>query len=188
MDNIPATAYIAIGAVIAALITGFWSFINLIISKDQKVSEFRQAWIDGLRAESSDYVGLVSSLAASWAVNSKRDDVHNIGSEFVSENIDRIREIDANGTRIKLRLNPNEHNNEILLLKDIEEMISNPDELALRTLTDTLDKFTCSIQNILKSEWERVKRGEESFNNAKRLSYYIVALSFTIVFAVLYRH
>ena len=42
---------LAIGAITAALITGLVSFLGLIISKEQKVSEFRQAWIDSLRSE-----------------------------------------------------------------------------------------------------------------------------------------
>ena len=38
----------AIGAIAAALIAGLISLLGLIISKEQKVSDFRQAWIDAL--------------------------------------------------------------------------------------------------------------------------------------------
>jgi hypothetical protein len=34
--DLPATVYIAIGAIAAAFITGAFSFVNLIIAKDQK--------------------------------------------------------------------------------------------------------------------------------------------------------
>jgi len=44
---------IAIGAIIAATITGLISLLGLIISKEQKISDFRQAWIDNLRTELS---------------------------------------------------------------------------------------------------------------------------------------
>lgn len=39
---------ISIGAVGAAIIAGFFSIVSLIIGKEQKTSEFRQAWIDAL--------------------------------------------------------------------------------------------------------------------------------------------
>ena len=41
MDNIPSSALIAFGAIIAALIAGSFSFLNLIISKEQKISDLR---------------------------------------------------------------------------------------------------------------------------------------------------
>jgi hypothetical protein len=40
-----------IATVVAALITAIISFVNLTLSKEQKTSEFRQAWIDGLRGD-----------------------------------------------------------------------------------------------------------------------------------------
>ena len=40
-----------VATVVAALIAALISFVNLTLSKEQKTSEFRQAWIDGLREE-----------------------------------------------------------------------------------------------------------------------------------------
>lgn len=42
---------VAIGAIGAALIAATVSLLGLIISKEQKTSEFRQAWIDALRSD-----------------------------------------------------------------------------------------------------------------------------------------
>ncbi len=39
------------GTIIAAVIAAVISLLGLIISKENKVSEFRQAWIDSLREE-----------------------------------------------------------------------------------------------------------------------------------------
>ena len=36
-------------SIIVAIIAGFVSFIGLVITKEQKISEFRQVWIDALR-------------------------------------------------------------------------------------------------------------------------------------------
>ena len=44
--DIPSPAYVAIGAIFAAIIAGGISFIIAVISKDQKTSEFRQEWIN----------------------------------------------------------------------------------------------------------------------------------------------
>lgn len=46
----------AVGAVLAATIAGGMSFLGSVFSKDQKTSEFRQAWIDGLRSEISQLI------------------------------------------------------------------------------------------------------------------------------------
>jgi hypothetical protein len=40
---------VAIGAISAAIITGLLSLVGLIISKENKTSEFRQQWIDSFR-------------------------------------------------------------------------------------------------------------------------------------------
>ena len=59
MLNIPD---VAIGAIAAALIAGLISLLGLIISKEQKTSEFRQAWIDGLRSELSLVIAHANAL------------------------------------------------------------------------------------------------------------------------------
>lgn len=41
----------AVGATIAAIVAALVALLGLIISKEQKVSEFRQQWIDALRAD-----------------------------------------------------------------------------------------------------------------------------------------
>jgi hypothetical protein len=42
MTEIPVQALIPFGVISAAVIGGFFSLLSLIISKEQKVSEFRQ--------------------------------------------------------------------------------------------------------------------------------------------------
>ncbi|MBS3927686.1 MAG: hypothetical protein KGZ65_03740 [Sphingomonadales bacterium] len=46
--------YMAIGPIIAAIIGAVVTLASLIISKESKLSEFRQAWIDSLRQEIAD--------------------------------------------------------------------------------------------------------------------------------------
>jgi len=46
----------AIGPIIAAIIGAVVALVSLIISKESKLSEFRQAWIDSLRQEIADFL------------------------------------------------------------------------------------------------------------------------------------
>ena len=47
------------GVMFAALIGGFISFVNLISSKENKVSELGREWIDSLRNSISQYISMV---------------------------------------------------------------------------------------------------------------------------------
>ena len=64
MNTFPIQALIPIGVITAALIAGFFSLLNLIVSKEQKVSEFRQQWIDSLRQELADHIAATVSLSS----------------------------------------------------------------------------------------------------------------------------
>ena len=60
--DVPIQAYFALGAIFAALIAGFFSYLNLIISKESKISEFRQDWVDHLRTEIGNYAASVNAF------------------------------------------------------------------------------------------------------------------------------
>jgi hypothetical protein len=62
--KIPPSAYPAIGVVMAAIIAGGISFLVTVLSKDHKTSEFRQAWIDALRDDLSEFVANVDALTS----------------------------------------------------------------------------------------------------------------------------
>jgi hypothetical protein len=57
-------ADIPIGAVAAAIIGAGASLISLIITKQNKTSEFRQAWVDALRTDIAEGIAAVSLLLA----------------------------------------------------------------------------------------------------------------------------
>jgi hypothetical protein len=54
----------SLGPIIAATVAGAVSLVSLIISKENKTSEFRQLWIDALRSELSKYVAHVMELCS----------------------------------------------------------------------------------------------------------------------------
>src|SRR5208283_2502860 len=105
----------AVGSIVAALIAGLVSLLGLIISKEQKVSEFRQAWIDALRAEIADLIAHLNavygtaaaqfpSVAEAWKV---------VKEDYLAFN--------NAAARIRLRLNPSEPTS-VLVLKTLEEI------------------------------------------------------------------
>ncbi len=64
MEQLPAQAFIAAGAILAAVIAGAFSFLSLVMSKEQKVSEFRQDWINSLREDICKFVSAIVHLSA----------------------------------------------------------------------------------------------------------------------------
>lgn len=89
----------AIGSISAALIGAFIGYLGLVIAKENKVSEFRQAWIDGLRKEVAEVVAHFIAIRAVYAYGpSHKEFLDASQSHFVAANI-------AN-TAIRTRLNP----------------------------------------------------------------------------------
>ncbi|RRF16208.1 hypothetical protein [Klebsiella pneumoniae] len=58
--------------IIAAMIAGFIAFIGMIITKENKVSEFRQAWINEFREE----VSYLIEAYKKWAFNNALYKIH----------------------------------------------------------------------------------------------------------------
>ena len=60
--NIPDAA---LGAIVAASIAAVISLLSLIIAKEHKTSEFRQAWIDSLRTEIAMFIAHLNAIHGS---------------------------------------------------------------------------------------------------------------------------
>src|SRR5450759_2566061 len=61
--ELPAESVALIATIIAALIAAAFSFVNLTLTKEQKTSEFRQAWIDALRQDLATFFATVRAFA-----------------------------------------------------------------------------------------------------------------------------
>jgi len=161
--ELPATAYIALGAIAAAFITGAFSFVNLIIAKDQKTSEFRQEWIDRLREDISAFTSQVESVSAMYNFR-LRENPNTDYETFVRSISPNLTEIANTHHRIKLRLNPKEHKVLIGLVTEINSTFRDIRAISDFDRVETL--ITSVIQEsqiVLKGEWKRVKRGEIGF-------------------------
>lgn len=171
----PAQELIAIGSVTAALIAGAFSYLNLVISKEQKVSEFRQQWIDALRESISQYVSAISCLAkASATVN--ENVVKENGPDHVKETESCFELASKSYASILLRINPDDTRSELkelnadflAKLESVRAAVRKDRYEEARQLTDELE---LKARRILKLEWERVKEGEPIY----QVSLYIAA-------------
>lgn len=160
-----------LGPITAACIAAVVSFLALVISKENKTSEFRQAWIDGFRQDLSQFAANLRRLEAEptyvdWKLlNTSKPmeaylDAANeraLRPDFFAEN--RLRLLQSRYA-IRLRLNPVETNGIVLLAqvdKALEAYYSSADvEVELESLMNLAQAF-------LKKEWERVKKGEQVF-------------------------
>lgn len=174
-EPLPAQVVIAIATVIAALITGVIAVVNLTLSKEQKVSELRQAWIDGLRDDLAKFLSAVRAKAV--ALHDQRTGVVNAGdqeSDFIEGALaERTAIAQESLYRLKLRLNPSEADHQELerLLDQVVKTYDDlrvPTELNVRKETSlAIDRVTAHARSVLKQEWKRVKVGEPAYVNLR---------------------
>jgi hypothetical protein len=58
-----------LAAIIAAIVAGLFSLLGLLIAKENKISDFRQAWLDSLRNEIADFASAVTLLCHAEPMN-----------------------------------------------------------------------------------------------------------------------
>lgn len=178
MSEIPTNTLIPIGVVLAALVTGAFSFINLVLSKEHQISQLRQQWIDALRGDISKYIAsLVAIEEIYWAVKEKHGDDLDVLSRTI-ETKELHTDIATSYSNILMRLNPedkSEHQRTLrhLLLKSKSLSGDGKWEEAVKIVEDIRD----SAQKTLKEEWEIVKRGEPSFVKSKRIALAVLVVT-----------
>lgn len=168
---------VPIAMIIVALITGLVSFVNLILAKEQKTSEFRQAWIDGLREDLASFFAAARAYTRNTASNKL-----GYGDIFSEKELNEFRyEVANTFYKIKLRLNPNESEH-IKLLELLENAIKMQNQILANQTTDIdaityFDQATEYARPVLKNEWRRVKNGEIPY----RITRNMVAIALLIV-------
>jgi hypothetical protein len=154
-------------AALAAGIAGAFSLFGLLISKEQKVSEFRQAWIDALREDIAVLVAHGHQIQAFFATSPA-------GANLWTETRGDYVELNKASIRIRLRLNQTEEESKKVLesMKNMETLfggdLREPKSLIeLRRIVDALEHDSPPL---LKKEWKRVKRGEPIYMAAMVLA------------------
>ncbi|WP_374468381.1 hypothetical protein [Phenylobacterium sp.] len=156
---------ISVGAVGAAVIAGLISLLGLVIGKEQKVSEFRQAWIDDLRRCMIGY--LVNINAISDAIRLSKSGAAADAQILLSH----YKMLNEASHGISLRINPDEKPAKALLeaMRKFEELASSNKNLSPARIQEIEEEFVSASKSLLKFEWIRVKRGEKIFVWTKRL-------------------
>lgn len=153
----------SIGAIAAAIVAGIISLLGLIISKEQKVSEFRQAWIDSLRNEISSLISHATTIHDGKQVGgmSSSDTWSNLQSDF--------RGINEATAKIRLRLNPEEPHSAAVLgrVEELEKLLAPYAAHDYQKLDELGKNLTKDARAVLKLEWKRVRSGERTFRIAK---------------------
>ena len=173
MDALPGQLFVAVGAVIAALIAGAFSYFNLVTSKEAKVSEFRQEWINALRTEISTYVSRIHAVTTlgNYINSNPIEDKYDI--DLLRERSRLYEEALAAYNSIHLRVNKNEtvaiakdiNDKFVLAIEEAQECYKagEEDDLGYR-----LEQVIEKAGPLLKHEWNRVRDGEPSYRWAKR--------------------
>ena len=150
-----------------------------ILSKENKLSELRQAWIDSLRQDlalcvsvgirranlgSSRQIGLLDQRRWEELTDADKARSH----KQVDAAFDADMEFFEVVARIRLRLNPIEPQNARLLmtLQDMEQAFNLKAFDGPRSLGVLVRELESAGQLMLKSEWERVNRGEPLYRIA----------------------
>lgn len=172
--DIPAQSLAAIATVVVALIAAAFSFVNLTLNKEQKTSEFRQAWIDGLREDLAAFFAGVRAFARATEELKSAASASRTAQPLAMtpEKISDIRYQAAERRyRIQLRLNLKEPEHKELLrlmqmaVDEQNKFLADKSDVA-RTL-QAIENAADYAPQILKAEWERVKRGELAFRLAR---------------------
>ena len=173
-QQLPTESIAAIATIIASLIAAAISFVNLTLTKEQKTSEFRQAWIDALREDLSSFFATARAFARASQELQHFGGGNKDGAplSFTEQAISDIRyRIAETRYRIQLRLNPKEPEH-IELLRLMQSAIEKQQNaLGSPASTDAaleaIERAAAYAPQILKTEWERVKRGELAFRLAR---------------------
>ncbi|WP_290697929.1 hypothetical protein [Amphritea sp.] len=186
MESLPSTVYVAIGAFLAAAITAAASLVSLIASKEMKISELRQCWIESLRNEISEYIGIANRMSLTWMFLFPNAENHDEGiARFLSDNLSEIERLDTLMHKVLLKLNPKEHQELIDAIKTVEKNIANPNFLRSNGgIAAQLDHVHDLSQAVLKKEWDRVKDGEGAFVKMKEIVSNIALISMMLLIVI----
>lgn len=182
----------AIMTLLAAVVAGGIARSSLIVSKETKISEFRQAWINLLREELADLFS--SSRSFIRAVQESREDNSNDQQfSFSRETVTKMRHSVAESYyKIQLRLNPDQSDHKILLglirsmMSEIQTYVSNPDDSSDGPIK-RIDEAAYQAAKILKSEWGTVKNGETAYRRALKLTGAILIIGVGLLVTLLWR-
>ncbi|QUE91264.1 hypothetical protein [Pseudomonas sp. SCA2728.1_7] len=187
----PESIFVPLGVVSAALIAGAIAYAGFISTKESKVSEFRQNWINGLREEISLYISCIDSLIEHITRDSLKTSKPPSSSLLCKlDHSDLYTTLLKAKTSIVLRINDKE--------KEREDFERNEKFLMLIELTHknfevgkfdeaykAIQNLTSTSRELLKHEWNRARDGEKKYQEAKAISQWAMGTAGAFLMAIL---
>lgn len=184
-------ALVLLGAMFAALVAGFFSFMNLVATKESKVSEFRQQWIDALRCSISCYISSLAYLSVLYKHHGERGNEKKDKFEMARDVEDVYAKVNKSYNDIIFRINHSEKPgegkklNEAFLaeLKKTRKLYNSSNFSGAMKACDPLRDVT---RPLLKYEWERVRAGELNYRLSKYFAAFVLLAGFFAIGLMLY--
>jgi hypothetical protein len=166
--------------ILAALFTSSLALLGLTVGKDSKVSEFRQQWIDGLRADVSEFLASVQHVFGFRVVEKYKENAPKVSADEQYKAMQRTNELSS---RIRLRLDPEKPLSKKLTaeMKRLRDIAHDSDLLETNLLLQAHVVEECTSA-LLDEAWERVKKGERKYRVCIWISAIILALSLVALF------
>lgn len=167
---------IAIGAIFAAIIGALISLVGLIVTKEAKISEFRQGWIDSLRSELSSFMSNVNAVMDTRGLTF---DDNNKRFDMVQPYTSKLNEAYY---MVAFRLNAGEDASKKLkaCMVRILKMVATAGPLDVNAFEQSRIDFINGSNKLLKDEWKRVKRGEPVY----RVTRWIAAIAVVVLLVI----
>lgn len=176
----------ALGYILSAIIGASVATAALIVNRENKISEFRQEWINGLRDDVGSLISYLAMLVTK-KTELKRDDktfrqeyIDASAREEITQDVNKIlsdissckTEIIKLSALIELRLNAEdtkrtEDENKMLGLLRRSRKECEHTEINRPDVEDLVSEIKNCTGNILKNEWEKTKKSE-SFEKIKK--------------------
>lgn len=175
-----------VGIMFAAIVAGFFSFVKLASSKENKVSEFRQDWINQLRNSTAQYISSLFYLAMLYKHYLEKDAATRDKFEM-TKGIEQIySKVNAAYNDIIFRINENEKNKyakkiNTEFLKALEKTREQFNRNEFTEVKESCVDLRNKTKPLLKLEWERVKSGEPTFRFSKYFAITILILGFIVM-------
>ena len=174
--ELPATIFPAIATVTAAFVAGFVAFVSSVLSKEQKTSEFRYAWLNSVLDDIAKFTGAAESIsAAAWS--HFKSEGNGKAQAFLASAEPQIREMLAAYYRARIRLYPQEHQKVLQALERLQVLLLKGDVPDPANVDPLVQDVVRVSHEALKEEWGRVKRGETTFRWTKYISLVVVVLA-----------
>lgn len=174
-----------IGVMFAAIVGGFFSLMNLVSSKEQKVSEFRQDWINSLRESISSYIASLYYLSTLYKHYVEQHPDKKNRFEMTKGVEETYSQVNKMYNDIIFRINDNEKKPHLKKLNDdflvaLEESRELFNKNEFKEVKVSCNKVRNYAKPLLKTEWERVKSGEPAYRYSKYFAVIILAIGISI--------